>query len=97
MITELLGEGAANARTGKDLAAILGCDLRDITLAVERERREGQPICARTTGKTPGYYLASNAEELEQYCNRIKGRAIELFKTRQALLRVLKEYAANKV
>lgn len=96
MIHELLAEGATNARTGRELAALLGCTLRDITLAVERERREGQPICANMTGENAGYYLAANAEELQAYCNRLHHRAAELYKTRGELLKVLKQYAATK-
>lgn len=95
MITELLSEGAASARTGKELAILLSCDIRDITAAVERERRQGQPICA-ASGENPGYYLAANAEELENYCSRLHHRAAELYKTRRALLNVLTKYAATK-
>lgn len=96
MIAELLSVGAENAITGKDLAAMAGCNIRDITGAVERERRQGEPICAETNGINAGYYLAADAEELEQYCNRLKHRAIELFKTRQALLNALKQIAEKK-
>lgn len=90
MIHELLAEGGENARTGRELAQYLDCRIRDITIQIERERREGQPICA-ATGENPGYYLAATPEELEHYCNQLKGRAIEMFKTRQALVRVLRK------
>jgi hypothetical protein len=90
MIHELLAEGRENARTGRELAKYLNCRIRDITIQVERERRQGQPICA-ATGDNPGYYLAATPEELEHYCDRLKGRAIEMFKTRQALVRVLRQ------
>lgn len=95
MIHELLAEGRENARTGRQLADFLGCDLRAITQQIEKERREGQPICA-ATGENPGYYLAATPEELGRYCSRLKGRAIELFKTRQALVRVLRKIEAAK-
>lgn len=90
MIHELLAEGKENARTGRELAQFLDCNIRDITEQVERERREGKPICA-ATGEVPGYYLAADADELETYCNRLKGRAIELFKTRQVLINTLRQ------
>lgn len=95
MIAELLGVGKENARTGKELAAVLGCDIRDVTAAIERERREGQPICA-ATGDNPGYFIAADAEELKEYCDNIHHRAAELYKTRRALLNVLSNYAAAK-
>ena len=95
MIHELLAEGRENARTGRELAQFFDCNIRDITDQVERERREGQPICA-ATGDNPGYYLAATPEELETYCNRLKGRAIELFKTRQALINTLRQIRDSK-
>lgn len=89
MIHELLAEGRDNARTGGELAAICECNIRAITAQIERERREGWPICA-ATGEAPGYFLPADDEELRAYCARLKGRAIELFKTRQALMDILK-------
>lgn len=86
MINELLSSGAGHARTGKEIANLLGVDIRTITEQIERERRAGQPICASMNG---GYYLAANREELQAYCDCIKGRAIEIFKTRQALIKVI--------
>lgn len=91
MIAELLNEGAENAKTGRDLAQILGCDIRTVTEQIERERRAGKPICAASRGPKAGYYLAATQEDLQAYCDIVKGRAIELFKTRQALISVLKQ------
>ena len=89
MIYELLATGRENARTGRELAAVLGCNIREITHQVEQERREGKPICA-ASGVNPGYYLPASPEELERYCKQLHSRAGELFKTRRALVRVLK-------
>jgi hypothetical protein len=90
-IAELLGHGEQNARTGKELAAFYGCELRTITEQIERERRAGAPICATSNYKNPGYYLASNQQELRHYCNQLHQRAGELYKTRRALLNVLRQ------
>lgn len=95
MIAEQLAEGAENARTGKELALIFNCDIRNITEQIEKERRAGAPICAAANG-SPGYYLAANAEELETYCNRLQHRAGELHKTRSALLKVLRKVKEQK-
>lgn len=91
MIYELLAEGRENARTGRDLAKYCGCNIRDITEQIERERRQGHPICAATGGENPGYYLAADEDELAHYCNNLRRRAIEMFKTRQALVSVLRQ------
>lgn len=52
----------------------------------------------RSDRRKPGllYYLAADADELEIYCNRLKGRAIELFKTRQALINTLRQIRDSK-
>lgn len=96
MIHEVLAEGADNPTTGRELATLLQCDLRQITIQIEKERREGWPICANSSGEAAGYYLAANAEELESYCNRIHRRASELHKTRRALLKVLQAIAEQR-
>lgn len=95
MVYELLTAGRENAQTGAYLAKILNCTPRDISRQVEAERRAGKPICA-ATGEKPGYYLAADEKELQAYCDNLKSRAIEVFKTRQALIRVLKQTAEKR-
>ena len=90
MIHEILPAGRENALSGRTLAIMFDCDLRAITAQIERERRDGHPICA-ASGERPGYFLPADNEELQAYCDRLKGRAIELFKTRQALVSVLRQ------
>lgn len=90
MVFELLGTGSRNAKTGKELARMLDCNIRQVTEQIERERRAGKPICASMNGMQ-GYYLAETQEDLQQYCAAIKRRAVELFKTRQALISILKQ------
>jgi predicted DNA-binding transcriptional regulator YafY len=90
MVFELLEPGRDHAKTGRELADVLGCDIRTITQQIERERRAGQPICAAMNGAA-GYYLAETQEDLQAYCELIRHRAGELFATRRALLSVLKQ------
>lgn len=92
MIQELLSEGAKNRTPGRELAEALGVDIRKVTQQIERERRAGAPICANSNG---GYFLAADDKELADYCEQVKHRAIELFKTRQALIKILKQRAAE--
>ncbi len=96
MIAEQLSIGLENAITGKQLAEIFNCDLRVITATIEKERREGQPICASSDRINPGYFLPETAEQLEKYCRRLDHRAAELRKTRRELLKVLRKYADIK-
>ncbi len=85
MIHELLAEGADNARTGKELCRMLNLTPRDLTAAIERERRQGKPICA-SNGRNPGYYLAANQREMQQYCESLRHRLKEISETRRACL-----------
>ncbi len=91
MIHELLAAGSHNARTGKEIAKLIGCDLRRVTIQIERERREGWPICANTLGVNAGYYLAESSFELDRYITRLGRRARELMKTKRALQKTLKK------
>ena len=95
MIFEVLGTGEQNARSSRELARALGTDQRGISSLVERERREGKPICATCDSKTPGYYIAANRQEMEQYCSRLQHRAGEIFKTRAACLHTLDSLPAT--
>lgn len=85
MIQELLSAGETNAKTASQLAVVLNCEVRDVTRLVEQERRAGAPICANSAG----YYLAADKNDMRSYCNRLRKRAGEVFKTRRALLKTV--------
>ena len=95
MIFEILSAGAENALTGKEICRLLNITARDLTLAIERERRDGQPICA-STGSTPGYFLAANREEMQRYCNSLLHRAGEIHKTRRACIKTIDNLPAGE-
>lgn len=88
MITEILTEGAENARTGKEICSLLNITKRELTQAVERERRAGAPICA-STGTIKGYFLAATQSEMKKYCNSLLHRAGEIHKTRAACIKTM--------
>jgi predicted DNA-binding transcriptional regulator YafY len=83
MIHEYLATGSENAITGRELCDRTGLTMRELTQAIEKERREGVPICANT-GVNPGYYLAANQREMQLYCDSLSRRASEIYKTREA-------------
>ena len=90
LVSDFLLEGAENAKTGKEICSALDITARDLTAAIERERRAGKPICA-STGTTPGYFLAANKEEMQRYCNSLLHRAGEIHKTRNACMKSIEE------
>ena len=80
-LTKVLPSGKENAVPGWKLVKILGLkDLRDLTQLVERERRDGSPICA-STGAEKGYYLADGPEELEDYLKSLNRRVKNINRT----------------
>lgn len=89
MIQELLETGKGNATPGKDLAAALDLDIRSVSTRIEKERREGAPICATYRGSNTGYYLAANKTELKEYCKALRHRAGEIKETEAALAATL--------
>lgn len=95
MIYEVLRKGAENAITGKEICKLLDISARDLTAAIELERREGKPICASTDRTNPGYYLAATKEEMLRYCNSLFHRAGEIHKTRKACLKTMQELPAT--
>lgn len=88
MIYEILAEGAENAKTGKEICNLLGLTVREMTLAIEKERRAGYPICANTHG-IRGYFLAANQYEMQTYCKSLLHRAGEIHKTHSACMKTL--------
>jgi hypothetical protein len=85
MIHEILLHGRENAQTGKEICRLLHITSRELTQAIERERRAGEPICA-STGHRKGYFLAATREEMQSYCCSLWHRAGEIHKTRRACL-----------
>lgn len=87
-IVDYLSTGKENARTARELADEIGIrKTRPITLAIERARREGHPICAAVSGFYLGYYLAEDQAELKKYCYRLQHRAGEILTTSAAMMK----------
>ena len=86
MVYECLSKGKENAIPGKDLVALLELkDLRELTQIIERERKDGCPICASTDTNSPGYYLADGPDELWEYIKSLGRRLHNIAVTRRHL------------
>lgn len=84
-IADFLKKGKDNAITGAELCQLTGMNSIEVRTAIMRERRSGQPICAEV-GTRPGYFLAETREEMQKFCDSLRHRAGEIFKTRAACL-----------
>ena len=87
-IADYLHTGPENAQSAKELCDLLHLDPRELTAAVQRERREGSPICS-SSGNKPGYYLASTKGEMQDFCDSLRHRAGEIHATRKACLKTI--------
>ncbi len=96
MIEKYLQAGELNALTGQELCKIIKCDIRTLTAWIEKDRRAGIPICAKTVGAKPGYFMPEYKEDIDEYAKSLKNRAIELFKTRQALIEAAAKLPSRK-
>lgn len=97
-LQNFLGHGKDNAIPGRKLLELVGGkDLRTISKAVEAARRAGIPICATTSSDGPGYYIASNTEELSGYLRSLDHRLREVRTTRTHLEAVLRSMAGQCV
>lgn len=91
ILEQILPHGKPNALPGRELVKLLDLkDLRELTQLVERERADGAPICASTDSAAPGYYLADDPAELEQYIHSLDRRLHNMGQTRKHLGATLK-------
>lgn len=74
MISELLGSGAENARTAKDLAKQLNINVRDIGYLIRQERLAGVLICSNSDG----YFMPVNEMEINYTISSLYKRAREV-------------------
>jgi biotin operon repressor len=65
--------GGARGASAKALAALLGCPERHVRKLVTELRDEGVALCGTPRG---GYFIAATAEELDQTCAFLRGRAL---------------------
>lgn len=85
LVASVLQYGEENAVPGKYLVGLLDLkDGRELTKRIERERREGAPICATTNSDNPGYFLAESPAELEKYIHSLDRRLRHVRATREA-------------
>ena len=89
LLQELSGAVGRNRAVGMERLhhAVFGDEAKDkingtrkLRTLITELRRDGIPICSASNTDGGGYYLASAGSELEDYCRRIRSRALKLLK-----------------
>ena len=55
-------------------------DTRKIRDLITEMRRDGQPVMSDSSSTNGGYWIAASASEINNWCNREKGRALSMLK-----------------
>lgn len=86
--------GQAEGIACKALAAEVSASQREVRKAITELREHGQPICG-----TParGYYMAQTAEELDETCRFLRGRAMCSLRLESQLRRVPLSYLMGQL
>ena len=80
-IYSFLRRGEKNAIPLQSLTFATGLSSRAVRSAIRRERLNGALILSGETG----YYLADNAEEIENFVRSMQGRADEIYHVADAV------------
>lgn len=86
-ITGLIHNGEENAVTARDLAAITGLSVREITAQIARERQAGAVILS--SGK--GYFLPSSEDEILHFVRTMNSRARNIYLATQSAKKLLEQ------
>lgn len=74
-VNSLLNRGEENAVTARDLAAITGLSVREVTAQIARERQAGAVILS----SSKGYFLPANNEEILHFVRAMDSRARNIY------------------
>lgn len=75
-VADLLPVGREHLVSSSSLCAVLGCTRRELQKAIQRERADGETICA-TSGDPAGYWMAESQEDWNQYVITVADIAAE--------------------
>lgn len=85
-VAPLLGYGKNAAITSKELRRLLDAgSTRVISMAVEKERAAGIPICASNKSDCPGLFLPATTAELTEYRRSLQHRVAAIVRTLEAI------------
>ncbi len=86
-IIDFLAVGAENAVTGKELAKMLNCHERDITMSINALRKSGVLICSNGSG----FFLPKGDEDIKNFIRQMRSRITDMEKALKPAEDYLKE------
>lgn len=86
-LLDLIPFGEANAISTKELASLLNCHNRDVTLTVHFLRCKGTVVCSCQQG----YFKPENAEELRHFVATMRSRCKHIRAATSSAERLLKQ------
>ena len=86
-IIDCLSVGAENAVTGKELANMLNCHERDITMSINALRKSGVLICSNGSG----FFLPKGDEDIKNFIRQMRSRITDMEKALKPAEDYLKE------
>lgn len=75
-IINCLSVGAENAVTGKQLAKMLNCHERDITMSINALRKNSVLICSNGSG----FFLPKGDEDIKNFIRQMRSRITDMEK-----------------
>ncbi len=81
-------DGRENARSMKELALILGIDVRTVRTHILAAHLSGSPICSTCKGNQHGYFMPCNVAEARLYLQEQHSR----IRTSKAAMRAVEDY-----
>lgn len=74
-VSDFLSHGRSNAKSLRDLCAMLGMEEREVRKKIQQERKQGIPILS---DNVHGYYLPENASDTTKFVRSMRGRASQI-------------------
>lgn len=92
-LIELLSEGKENAITASELAQIMDCNSREVTLYIHALRSQGKVICS----SREGYFLPSSLDEVQRFYQQMTSRQYEIEKAKQSAKEYIESHGGECV
>ncbi len=81
-IADFLSHGRSNAKSLRELCAMLGMEEREVRKKIQRERLAGVPVLS---DNATGYFLPESMKDIEAFAQSMRRRAGEICRVADAV------------